>query len=426
MSSGQETSAPLHRRIIGEVPLVVVSGLLLATAADILPHESLVDVGEVKLTLSRLLIIAGLAALVYDQGARARLFRSRLEIPLLLLLAAALVTSLKWQTAPPYRFLAEGVALFYLTVGVVRSRREARTALLVVALVALALSALPAISQVSQGEATGFYRDGCVPVTKPRGVDEPGALTRATGPFQNPNVLAGHILLVAPLGAVVTAIASPIQSRVAMALIVSLGYLGLFLTFSRAAVFFALASAGAAIAASRLPHRRYLAAIGIALAVASLFLFAACGSEGTAGFGRKEEWRQTMNVIRDNPVYGVGLGRAGDAISARIPTGNVAHAHNLFLTWWADAGPVALLAWLWIFRALVWWTLRSARRGDTAARGTFAALLGFAGFSLLDHPANVEEVAIALWVVAGIAAATAVAGDRPGRLTALVRRRARA
>jgi O-antigen ligase len=155
---------------------------------------------------------------------------------------------------------------------------------------------------------------------------------------------------------------------------------------------------------SGLPMRRYLVGVGVLLAVGLSFLFGSCGSEGVAGYGRTKEWKETIHVIRDNPVYGVGLGRIGDVLRQRKPGLRVSHAHSLFLNWWAEAGPAALLAWLWIFGALIWRSLRAARAGDTVAKGVLVAVLGFALFSLADHPSNVDRVAIALWITLGLAA----------------------
>lgn len=397
------------------MPLLAVSALLLSTGADILPHDALVAVGPVQLTLGRLLILAGLTALLYTEGARAELFRSRLGIPVALLLLAGLAASLKWDTAARYRFLLESVALFYLTLAVVRSRPGSRRALAGVALVALSLSALTGVAQVSQDQATGFYRDGCLPVTAGPPEIPPGTLTRATGSFANPNLLAAHVLLLAPLGAVAAASAASLSAlRLAVGLAVALGYVGLLLTYSRAAVFMALIGLGVALAASGpggsarghgLRNRAYLAGVVVALAIGSSFLLATCGSEAAAGYGRAQEWRDTAEVIGDNPVLGVGLGRLGDVLHARDERSTSRHAHNLLLNWWAEAGPAALAAWLWILALLLWRSLRGALAGDAVARGALVALTGFAGLGLVDHPANADRIALAFWVVAAIAAA---------------------
>lgn len=394
----------------------MVAALLLGTGADILPHDSIVGAGEVELTLSRLLILLGLAALLFTERARRELFRTRLEIPLLLLLVAGLVTTLKWGTEPRYRFLVESVALFYLAFAVARARPDARRALVAVALVALSLSALGGVAQISQGDATGFYRDGCEPVTASPPVIPPDTVTRATGTFSNPNLLAGHLLLLAPLGAVAVAgMGAGLQLRLVMGLAVGLGYVGLALTYSRSAIFFGLAALGVAAAVSGMRHRWAVAAVGAALAIGSTFLFAACGSEAGAGYGRTQEWKDAVTIATDNPVYGIGLGRVGDALRANDPRANTRHAHNLFLNWWAEAGPLALIAWVWILGALLWRSLRASLRGDPLARGALVALAGFTGFSLLDHPANVDRVAVAFWIVAALAAAiTAGSPDRAG------------
>jgi O-antigen ligase len=100
-------------------------------------------------------------------------------------------------------------------------------------------------------------------------------------------------------------------------------------------------------------------------------------------------------------------------LQAQDPQSSARHAHNLFLTWWAEAGTGALIAWVWLYALLLWRSLRAALRGSAAARTGLVALLGFLGISMLDHPANTDRVALAFWIVAGFAAAT---GDPGGWL----------
>jgi O-antigen ligase len=412
------------RRIAGEVPLLVVCTLLLSSGADILPGNALLKIGVVQLNLERLLILLALLAFVYAERPRLPAWQTGLSIPLALLLLAGLVTTIKWGTDPRYRFLVEMVALFYLTAGLVRTRPETRPAILITAFVALALAAFAGLAQVAQGDATGFYRKGCVPVTQPGPVAPSGSITRATGSVFNPNVLAGELLLLAPLAAVgAVLVTNARQMRIALGLVLALAYLTLVFTFSRAGIFLAILGLGAAVALSNLPHRRYLAGVGVLLAIGVSFLFGSCGSEGVATYGRTKEWSETIHVIGDHPVYGVGLGRIGDVLRARNPKLRVDHAHNLFLNWWAEAGPAALLAWLWIFGALIWRSLRAARTGDIVAKGVLIAVAGFAAFSLTDHPSNVDRVAIALWIALGLAAgSTPLRGGRSARAARLLRR----
>jgi hypothetical protein len=401
-----DTTTSQARRAAGELPVLVVAALLLATGSDFMPPDTLVAAGPVELDLARVLILAGLASLVYAHGPRRELFASGLAIPLGLLVVAGLASTIAWGTEPRLRFLVESVALLYLTLAAVRARPEARDALAVVALVAVALAALPGVAQIAQDEATGFYRDGCTPVTRAPPEIPEGTVTRARGTFANPNLLAAHILLLAPLGAAGLAVMGGGWTlRRALAVALGLAALALALTYSRTGAVFALLAAGAGIWLSGVRYRAQLAAAVAVLAVAVFALVGSCGTEGAGGFGRTEGWRESISVAWDNPVYGAGLGRLGDVLNARDARFTSRHAHNLLLHWWAEAGPLALLAWAWLLAVLLWRGLRAGLAGDAVARGLVLALGAFVAYSMLDHPANVDRIATALFVTMGMAAA---------------------
>jgi hypothetical protein len=403
------------RSRIADLPLLLVGLLLLATASDILPNDTIVGVGEVDLNLARLLAIVGLAAFVATHGLRREYWHTGVALPLVLLLGVSLYTSHKYGTYPRFRFLVEGVAVLYLTFAVVRARVDGREGMAFVGLVAVAIAGLTAVAQVAQDVHTGFYRHGCTPLTLTPGVDPPsGSLTRATGTFANPNVLGGYLLLLLPIGVMASVYVARVRGLwAAVALGGGLGFLSLVFTFSRAAVLMSLAAVAVGILVSDVRRRRWLLLVVVLVAVAIGVLAGGCGSDSTAGYGRTEEWKQTFEVIKDQPLWGVGLGRLGFVLHERDPASSARHAHNLWLTWWAEAGTGALIAWLWLTFVLLWRTLRgSLRTGSAAARAALVAMLGFFGFSMLDHPANTDRVALAFWIVAGFALAV---GDPPGR-----------
>src|SRR3954454_8429970 len=231
------------RSRIADLPVLVIGVLLLSTAADILPNDTIVGVGEMQLNLARLLALVGLGAFVAAHGLRADHWRTGYALPLLLLLGVALYTSHKYGTYPRYRFLVEGVAVFYLTFAVVRTRfDESRDGLAFLGLVALSIAALTAVAQVAQDVHTGFYRDGCTPLTLNPGVEPPsGSIPRATGTFANPNVLGGYLLLLLPIGLMASAYVARVRGLwAAVALAGGLGFLSVVFTFSRAAVLMSL------------------------------------------------------------------------------------------------------------------------------------------------------------------------------------------
>jgi O-antigen ligase len=400
------------RSRFADLPMLVVGVLLLSTAADILPNDTIVGVGEVQLNLARLLVLVSLVAFLIANGFRAEHWRTGYALPLLLLLGVALYSSHKYGTFPRYRFLVEGVAVFYLVFAVVRAQRDGRDVLATIGLIALSVAALAAVAQVAQGVHTGFYRDGCTPVTlTPAATPPSGSLTRATGTFSNPNVLGGYLLLLLPVGAMAWAYVARVRGIwPALALGCGFGFLALVFTFSRAAILASLVAIGVGVLVSDLRYRRWLLLVLAAGGAAIAVLAGGCGSDATSTYGRAEEWQATIDVIRDNPLWGVGLGRLGAVLQAQDPQSSARHAHNLFLTWWAEAGTGALIAWVWLYVLLLWRSLRAALRGSAAARTGLVALLGFLGISMLDHPANTDRVALAFWIVAGFAAATGEPG----------------
>jgi O-antigen ligase len=365
-----------------------------------------------KLTLGRLLVIAALVALLAT-GARLRDFRTGLDAPIALLVFAGIVTTLRHpiagaDEAAPLRFLLTVVVFYYVTVAMLRRTPAVRLALPMVATFAIVASSVVGVQQVAQDQFTGFYRDGFTPIVT--GHPQPELLPRARGSFVNPNLLASHVLLLAPLAVAFALSAVAREVRVVLFGLAALAYLGLFLTFSRAGAGAAFVSGGVVAYALRPAWRPRLRLVAAGAAIFLLLGAAATGGDMVGGFGRTEAMKLSLKVSRANPVTGVGLGRAGDAMTAAgDPGDSYRHAHNLWLTWLAEAGPLAFIAWVWIAGWLLWRGYRAAGRGRALAASSLAAVTGFFIFSLFDHPANVERIATAFWFVAALIAA----GVRP-------------
>jgi hypothetical protein len=392
------------------VPLVAVGAILLSTGIEILPADPIFW----KLTLGRLLVIVALVALVVG-GARLRDFRTALDIPIALLLFAAIVTTLRHpiageDEAAPLRFLVTVIAFFYVTVAMCRRQPAVRLALPMIATFAIVASAVVGVEQVAQDQFTGFYRDGFTPVVS--GQPQPELLPRARGSFSNPNLLAAHVLLLAPLAVAFALSAVAREVRVVLMCLAGLAYLGLVLTFSRAGVGAAIL-AGLVVAYALRAEWRQRIQVVAAIGVAFLLLGAAVtGGDLVGDFGRTEAMSLSVDVATDNPTTGVGLGRSGDAMTAIGDRGDeYRHAHNLWLTWLTEAGPLALIAWVWIAAWLLWRGYRAAGRGRVLAASSLAAVTAFFIFSMTDHPSNGERIATAFWFIAALIAA----GARPGK-----------
>jgi hypothetical protein len=391
---------------LAAVPALAVAVLVLDAAVPVLPDDPLVTV----LTPQRLIVAAGLAAW-FAGGGRLRDLRTRLDVTIAVLVLAGTLATVRGGFEPaPTRALLTDVALFYLVVAALRGDRQAREVVALSALVAVTIPAAVALAQFTDGVPTGFCRSPSFEAVR----CAPGLLVRSTGTFANPNLLAAYLVLLAPLAATAVPALGSASSRALGVGLVALAYAGVVVAFSRSAYVGVAAgslAAAVAVAARRPGWRRPLAAAaaaggGVVIAVVALGVV---GRETR----RSEPWSLALQVAERHPA-GVGLGRAGEVMTAvGQPPEPLFHAHNLWLNWLVEGGLLGLAAAV----TLTATALATAARNAATARSpgaiaVLASLLGFLVISLVDHPANSDRVASALWVVLALA----VAPDPPARL----------
>ncbi len=94
-------------------------------------------------------------------------------------------------------------------------------------------------------------------------------------------------------------------------------------------------------------------------------------------------WLTSINMIKDKPIWGVGLGnfnRLFDRYKVEGFYDTTCHPHNDFLNVAVNSGILGLLAYLWIWVAFFRSTLRSVRRGE---RRTFVQAAQMAGVAAI-------------------------------------------
>lgn len=406
----------------GTVALIAVAVVLLDTAVQIFPDTALPG----RLTAARLAILVGLVALGVS-GARWRDFRSPLDLPVgLLLFAGAVVTVYGGHGAAPLRGLLTAIAGFYLAIGVLRRDPDAWQTLILLGLFCCAIAGAVALAQFSQSTPTGFCRTVTFADVDCR---RPGVLSRSTGTFPNPNLLATYILLLGPFAVVAATRSRPRSERLVLSGLLALGYVGLVTTFSRMGWFAAVASAalvgGLVASRGRLRGRT----LGLAAALAGLATLGLIAVSGALDV-RARAWNLAVDAWREHPITGVGLGRAGDVIGdggARI---DFVHAHNFWLNWLVEAGPLALLAGVLITVGALRCAVRSALAGTAGGLAGLAAVLGLVLVGLTDHPTGADRLSVTMWltlalVVAPYRSLRDSTPVRPGSAPATGRRRPR-
>jgi O-antigen ligase len=142
-------------------------------------------------------------------------------------------------------------------------------------------------------------------------------------------------------------------------------------------------------------------------------------SPGVAG-GRPALWADTLQLIRERPLAGAGLGAFAAAYS-KVQTvdtnARVDHAHNDYLQIAAELGvPAALLFWVMIF-VLAARTLRACRTSENPARqaialGVTGALAALLLHSLADFNLYIPANGLVFAVVLGIGSGNVIADER--------------
>ncbi|MFK0284063.1 O-antigen ligase family protein [Streptomyces sp. NPDC090499] len=404
-------------KVVRFVPLGALAVLLLDSATDFFPDDPIAGI----LTPTRLTLALGLLALLAG-GARLRDFRTRLDLPVVLLLAASVVATYGGgHPTAPLRGLLTVVVTYYLVVGLRRTQPESWRALGLLALAGATAASTSAFSQVTNATPTGFCRTGLLTDVA---CDAGGGdvLIRATGTFANPNLLGACLVLLLPFALLAAVSVDERTARTAIVLMVVVGYGALVTTFSRAE--YVAAAAGLLVLgvaywlaprlADRAQRRLYAVAGGLGLVGAAGVIGAVSRAGDSLGV-RGQAWRAALRVARRNPL-GVGLGRSGEAISAAAPGDRVfVHAHNLWLNWLVETGPLGLVAVVAV-TVVAWASAGRAARAKSVL-GTFglASLTGFFLAGMLDDPANLDRISMLFWLVLGVVMAEAPGGWRRRR-----------
>lgn len=241
----------------------------------------------------------------------------------------------------------------------------------------------------------------------------PELATRVYATLDNPNVLAGYLVLVIPV-ALGLLWAHPGYSRKVVYLALT-GVLTLcmILTFSRGG-WLGLVMALLIFAALKEPR---LFILLLLLAFISPFFMPPVVADRIASIGSLEDtsnafrvtiWVAVLRMITDFWLTGIGLGLTvfsrvyRDYMIAGTPA---QHAHNLYLQIIIEMGIAGLLAFLWMMAAGISRALKCIRTDDRLSfvlAGIIGALGGHLLHSLFDYVWYSPRIVMTFWVLFGM------------------------
>jgi len=203
--------------------------------------------------------------------------------------------------------------------------------------------------------------------------------------------------------------------------------IGLVLTFARGAWLGGLAGLAVFLACVPRPIRLLLLALllltlaigrfGLTGAVPALGARAESIPDLTLNRDRIAIWRAALQIFRDHPVVGTGLGTFTMVYPRyrlpedREPVPSRPFAHNIFLNIAAEGGVLGVLSFASVIALALWWGARWIRQSPAdegvIAAGVVAALVGVLVHQQVDGTVMRFHIGLGMWMLLGLISAGA-------------------
>jgi putative inorganic carbon (HCO3(-)) transporter len=245
---------------------------------------------------------------------------------------------------------------------------------------------------------------------------------RIRGLYGSPNNLSLFLDRVVPVLAAVVLFARQPRRRMAYALCSLPVLFCLYLTYSRGAWLLGLPAAALFIGLLR--GRKTLWISLAVICIIALSLLPLIGTErftslldtqGGTTFFRLKLWQASLNMIKDHPLFGVGLDNFLYQYRTRYVSPeawqelDLSHPHNIVLDYWTRLGILGIVALVWLEGAFFVKGLRLYRRlpdHDERALvlGLMASMVACLAHGLIDNSYFLVDLAFVFFITVGIVA----------------------
>lgn len=255
---------------------------------------------------------------------------------------------------------------------------------------------------------------------------------RIAGPLTHWMTYSGLVVMTGTTAMAYAAYHSCNRRRLVYAAVALAAAVATAFTLTRGA-YLALTVAAIALCALRKP----VLLLVLVPAALGLFLFLAPGPvrarvssmyflDDKTAIDRMYLWRSGLSMIRDHPLFGVGLSMVGsvydDYRNPAAPKAKNPHLHNNVMQIAAERGLLALAAWLWFFGVLaskIGSRLRSRETRGPAVVAGFLAMIAFQTFGLVEYNSGDSEIEMMLFFLLAIPFAEAALAKDGARLSPL-------
>lgn len=250
---------------------------------------------------------------------------------------------------------------------------------------------------------------------------------RVRGFYGSPNNLALYLGRMLPLAVAIGAWGQDRRRRWGYGVAALLMAGALFLTYSRGAWIVGVPASLLFLAGLR-GRRTLLTVVGVLVVLAIVVLLVVgpgrltslLDTDAGTTFFRIQLWRSSLNMLRDHPLFGVGLDNFLYAYRSTYvqPTAwaefDLSHPHNLVLDFWLRLGIMGLVVIVWllvVFFRMAWQMYRSLPEGNARLMvlGLMAGMVDFAAHGLIDNAFFLVDLAFVFMLM--LACVQAVASE---------------
>jgi O-antigen ligase len=238
-----------------------------------------------------------------------------------------------------------------------------------------------------------------------------GIETRVFATFENPNIFAEYLIMIIPVGYAVMLREKKFKNRI---LTLGMGgaiFASLLFTFSRGGWLGAAAGAFLFLfmyQLSMLLKFIPVALMGLMILPASILSrIASIGSlQDASNFYRMQIWEKSVEIIKDYPLTGVGLGfNSFRKISAKyITEADPYHAHNTYLELAVEVGIIGLAMVIFLglkMMGMVHHILKVDKYNGVLMLGFFAGLISLMVHGMAEHVLYNPKIILLFWFYVG-------------------------
>lgn len=243
---------------------------------------------------------------------------------------------------------------------------------------------------------------------------EAGVRTRVFSIVTSPNILGSVMVLIIPISLSMAAIQKAALRKAAFYAAAMIMAAALVFTYSRMALFALLVSLGIYFL---MWDKRFVFALMLAFALLILFVPSVGNRIGymlspeylvsALQGGRLVRWQVGLRILKENLLFGVGLGRFGGAVAANNNIPGTFYMDNYFLKIAVEMGLTGLIAFTALVLSSLFWGFKTVkvvrdRAQKLLLQGVVAGMCGVVAHNLVENVFEVPMMTTYFWMLAGI------------------------